>query len=79
MFRAQFHIFLLANDCPDITIDTNAPPVGGYIACDRSSIVAGVDEVLLHSIGWTDDYEDLPIMHSFGYVHGYREVTSIAR
>ncbi|CAM9178019.1 unnamed protein product, partial [Sphacelaria rigidula] len=62
----------------DITIDTNAPPVGGYIACDRSSIVAGVDEVLLHSIGWTDDYEDLPIMHSFGYVHGYREVTSIA-
>lgn len=46
---------------------------------DHSAISAGIDTVLLHSVGWTDDVDDLPLTHSFGYVQGYHEVIDIAR
>lgn len=67
------------NPSAEFMIETNAPPLGGYITSDSSAVTAGKDRILLRSKGWTDDYDDLPIMHSFGYVYGCRELTSIAR
>lgn len=69
----------LTNPSAEFTIETNAPPLGGYITSDSSTLTAGKDRTTLHSKGWTDDYDDLPIMHSFGYVYGYRELISVAR
>ncbi|CAM9187348.1 unnamed protein product, partial [Hapterophycus canaliculatus] len=57
----------------EFTIETNAPPSGGHLQSDRLSVTAAVDPVLLRSLGWTDDVDDLPLTHSFGYVQGYQE------
>lgn len=46
---------------------------------DHSAVTAGIDTVTLYSVGWTDDVDDLPITHSFGYIQGYHEVVAIAR
>lgn len=35
--------------------------------------------MLLRSLGWTDDVDDLPLTHYFGYVEGYQEVIETAR
>lgn len=63
----------------EFSFQTNAPPSGGHVESDHSAISAGIDTVLLHSVGWTDDVDDLPLTHSFGYVQGYHEVIDIAR
>lgn len=46
---------------------------------DSLSVAAAVDTVLLQSLGWTDDVEDLPLTHSFGFVYGYQEGFLVAR
>ena len=58
---------------------TNAAPSGGHLESDRSSVTAAVDTILLHSVGWTDDVDDLPLTHAFGYMQGYQEVIASAR
>lgn len=63
----------------EFSFETNAPPAGGHVESNTSSATAGVDGVRLQSIGWTDDVDDLPFTHSFGFVHGYHEVATIAR
>ncbi|CAM9110513.1 unnamed protein product [Ectocarpus fasciculatus] len=62
----------------EFSFETNAPPAGGHVESNTSSATAGVDGIRLQSIGWTDDVDDLPFTHSFGFVHGYHEVATIA-
>ncbi|CAM9396526.1 unnamed protein product [Ectocarpus sp. 4 AP-2014] len=62
----------------EFSFETNAPPAGGHVESNTSSATAGVDGVRLQSIGWTDDVDDLPFTHSFGFVHGYKQVATIA-
>ncbi|CAM9773342.1 unnamed protein product [Scytosiphon promiscuus] len=57
--------------------ETNAAPVGGYVDADLRQMTAGEDPVLLRTMGWTDDFEDLPMTHKFGYTDGVHEVLSI--
>eukprot|EP00752_Nemacystus_decipiens_P006052 g5462.t2 len=57
----------------EFSFETNAPPSGGHLEADVLSVTAGVDETLIQSLGWTDDVDDFPLTHSFGYVHGYLE------
>ncbi len=63
----------------EYTFETNSPPSGGYLAVDRSSVAAAVDNVLLQCVGWTDDVDDLPLTQSFGYMQGYQEVVPTTR
>lgn len=58
---------------------TNAAPIGGYVDSDLRQIVAGQDEVMLQTMAWTDDFEDLPMVYEFGYTHGWHEVLSLSR
>ncbi|CAN0410705.1 unnamed protein product, partial [Ectocarpus sp. 12 AP-2014] len=62
----------------EFSFETNAPPAGGHVESNTSSATAGVDGVRLQSIGWTDDVEDLPFTHSFGFVYGYQQEATIA-
>lgn len=48
----------------EFSLETNAPPAGGHLESDLLSVTAGVDELLLLSLGWTDDVDDLPLTHS---------------
>ncbi|CAB1098624.1 unnamed protein product [Ectocarpus sp. CCAP 1310/34] len=63
----------------EYSFETNAPPAGGHVESNTSSANAGVDGVRLQSIGWTDGVDELPFTHSFGFVHGYQQVATIAR
>ncbi|CAM9530425.1 unnamed protein product [Hapterophycus canaliculatus] len=40
-------------------------------------MMSSQDEVLLHTVGWVDDFEDLPMAYEFGYVFGWHEVVSV--
>ncbi|CAM9609633.1 unnamed protein product, partial [Ectocarpus fasciculatus] len=62
----------------EFSFETNAPPSGGHVKSDRLSAIAGVNPVVLQTLGWTDDVDDLPLTYSFGYIHGYQEVIAIA-
>ncbi|CAM9843656.1 unnamed protein product, partial [Ectocarpus sp. 4 AP-2014] len=61
----------------EFSFETNAAPVGGYVSSDLLQVYAGEDTVLLHTMGWTDDFEDLPMTYEFGYTHGWHEVLSV--
>ncbi|CBJ29023.1 conserved unknown protein [Ectocarpus siliculosus] len=62
----------------EFSFETNAPPSGGHLKSDRLSATAGVNPVVLQTLGWTDDIDDLPLTYSFGYIQGYHEVIAIA-
>ncbi|CAM9106341.1 unnamed protein product [Ectocarpus fasciculatus] len=61
----------------EFSFETNAAPVGGYVSSDLLQLYAGEDAVVLHTMGWTDDFEDLPMTYEFGYTHGWHEVVSV--
>ncbi|CAM9387820.1 unnamed protein product [Ectocarpus sp. 12 AP-2014] len=61
----------------EFSFETNAAPVGGYVSSDLLQLYAGEDTVVLHTMGWTDDLEDLPMTYEFGYTHGWHEVRSV--
>ncbi|CAM9181833.1 unnamed protein product, partial [Ectocarpus sp. 8 AP-2014] len=61
----------------EISFETNAAPVGGYVSSDLLQVYAGENTVALHTVGWTDDFEDLPMIYEFGYTHGSHEVLSV--
>lgn len=63
----------------EYSFETNAAPVGGYVDSDLRQITAGKDRVLLQTMAWTDDFEDLPMTYEFGYVPGWVEVRSSSR
>ena len=42
-------------------------------------ITAGRDAVTLQTMGWTDDFDDLPMAYEFGYTNGWHEVLSVLR
>ncbi|CAM9100098.1 unnamed protein product [Ectocarpus sp. 8 AP-2014] len=62
----------------EFSFETNAPPSGGHLKSDRFSATAGVNPVVLQTLGWTDDIDDLPLTYTFGYIQGYHEVIAIA-
>ena len=66
-------------DGAEFSFATNAPPAGGHVESDLPSVTAAVDKVLLQSLGWTDDVDDLPLKHSFGFLYGYQEAFLAAR
>lgn len=59
--------------------ETNAAPVGGYVDSDLRRMTAGQDKVVLQTMGWTDDIDDLPMVYEFGYTNGWHEVLSVSR
>ena len=63
----------------EFSFETNAAPVGGYVSSDLLEVNAGEGEVVLQTMGWTDDFEDLPMTYEFGYSHGWHEVLSVFR
>ena len=44
---------------------------------DLREMTAGQNAVLLQTMGWTDDFDDLPLAYEFGYTHGWHDVSSI--
>ncbi|CAM9572739.1 unnamed protein product [Scytosiphon promiscuus] len=40
-------------------------------------MTSGEDAVLLQTMGWVDDFEDLPLAYEFGYAKGWHEVVSV--
>lgn len=66
-------------DIAEFSFETNAAPVGGYVDSDLLKIFAGEDKVLLQTMAWTDDFDDLPMTYEFGFVHGWHEVLSVSR
>lgn len=63
----------------EYTFETNAAPVGGHVTSDLRLVTAGRDKVLLETMAWVDNFEDLPMAYEFGYVHGWEEVRSATR
>lgn len=59
----------------DFSFETNAAPVGEYVDSDLREITAGHDAVLLQTVTWTDDFDDLPLAYEFGLAHGWHEVS----
>ena len=68
-----------AHNVAEYSFETNAAPVGGYVDTDQRQITAGRDTVLLQTMAWTDDFDDLPVTYQFGYTHGLRKVLSASR
>ncbi|CAM9196214.1 unnamed protein product, partial [Ectocarpus sp. 8 AP-2014] len=62
----------------EFSIETNVAPVGGHVSSDLLQVYAGEDAVMLQTLGWTDDFEDLPMTYEFGYSHGWHEVRSVS-
>lgn len=83
--RWNFEFQLLASDVVDhdaaaeFSFETNAAPVGGHVYSDMLDMTSGQDKVLLQTIGWVDDFEDLPMAYEFGYASGWHEVDSVFR
>lgn len=67
------------SDVSEFSFETNAAPVGGYVASDLLNMVAGEDTVLLQTMAWNDDVDDLPISYKFGFIHGWHHVLSVSR
>lgn len=44
---------------------------------DLREMTAGQNAVLLQTMAWTDDFDDLPLAYEFGYTHGWHDVSSI--
>lgn len=42
-------------------------------------ITAGQDAVTLQTVGWMEDFDDLPMAYEFGYTQGCHEVLSVSR
>lgn len=63
----------------EFSFETNAAPVGGYVNSNLRQITAGQDEVLLQTMAWVDDVDDLPLTYEFGYAHGWHKVASVSR
>ncbi|CAM9632430.1 unnamed protein product [Ectocarpus sp. 6 AP-2014] len=63
----------------EFSIETNDAPVGGHVSSDLLQVHAGEDAVMLQTLGWTDDFEDLPMTYEFGYSHGWHEIRSVSR
>ena len=61
----------------EFSFETNAAPVGGYVDSDLREMTAGRNAVLLQTMAWTDDFDDLPLAYEFGYTHGWHEVSSL--
>ncbi|CAM9275625.1 unnamed protein product [Ectocarpus sp. 4 AP-2014] len=62
----------------EFSFETNAAPVGGHVSSDLRQVYAGEDAAMLQTMGWTDDFEDLPMTYEFGYSHGWHEVRSVS-
>lgn len=63
-------------DVAEFSFETNAAPVGGYVESDLLNIVAGEDTVLLQTMAWKDDFDDLPISFEFAFIHGWHHSVS---
>ena len=79
LFPIRLLLIVSADSIAEFSFETNASPSGGHLESDRLSATAGVDELRLQSLGWTDDVDDFPLTHSFGYLHGYQEYIAIGR
>lgn len=79
LFSIRLLLIVSADSIAEFSFETNASPSGGHLESDRLSATAGVDELRLQSLGWTDDVDDFPLTHSFGYLHGYQEQIAIGR
>lgn len=66
-----------ARQIVEFYFETNAAPLGGYVDSDLREMTAGQDAVLLQTMAWTDDFDDLPLAYKFGYTHGWHDVSSI--
>lgn len=42
-------------------------------------MIAGQETVLLKTMAWTDDLDDLPMVYEFGRAHGRHDVLSVSR
>lgn len=62
----------------EFSFETNAAPIGGFVDSDVRRITAGQDAVTLQTMGWIDDFDDLPVVYEFGYTHGWHEVLSVS-
>lgn len=49
----------------ELSVNVNAPPLGGHVEASPRAGTAAVDSFLLQSLDWTDD--DLPLLYSFSY------------
>ncbi len=63
----------------EYSFETNAAPVRGYVNSNQRQITSGLDMVLMQTMGWTDDFDDLPMTYQFGYSHGWQDVLSVSR
>lgn len=63
----------------EYSFETNAAPVGGCVGSDLREMTAGQDAVLLQTMAWTDDFEDLPLAYEFGHAPGWVRVSSVPR
>ena len=63
----------------EFSFETNAAPIGGYVDSNLREMTAGQDAVLLQTMAWTDDFDDLPLAYEFGFTHGWHGVSSLDR
>lgn len=64
-------LLTLSTGYAEISIVVNSAPYGGHIDATPRTGTAASDAFLLESLGWTDEADDLPIVFSFAYAHGY--------
>lgn len=63
----------------EFAFETNSAPIGGYADSNQRQVTSGRDMVLMQTMGWTDDFDDLPMTYQFGYTHGWQNVLSVSR